>query len=61
MNALLGKAEENGIRLGGRVRFLDMQLQERQYIVVVQTNSATAMIDCLAKFQHRRPEQKTEC
>ena len=26
----------------------------------VQTNSVTAMIDRPAKFQHRRPEQKTE-
>ena len=26
-----------------------------------EINSATAMIDRPAKFQHRRPEQKTEC
>ena len=38
-NALSDKVGENGIRVGGGVRFLDMQLQERQYILVVIVNS----------------------
>ena len=32
VNALSDKVGENGIRVGGGVRFLDMQLQERQYV-----------------------------
>ena len=39
VNALSDKVGENGIRLGGGVRFLDMQLQERQYILVIIVNS----------------------
>ena len=38
MNALLDKAGENDIRLGGGERFLDMQMQERQYKHVIIVN-----------------------
>ena len=43
VNALLDKAEENGIRLVGGERFLDMQSQERQYILVITMNSYQCM------------------
>ena len=39
VNTLSEKAGENIIWLGGGVRFLDMQLQERQYILVIIVNS----------------------
>ena len=39
VNALSDKAVENDIRLGGGERFLDMQLQERQYKHVIVVNS----------------------
>ena len=39
VNALLDKAGENGLRLVGGVRFLDMQLQECQYILLIIMNS----------------------
>ena len=39
VNALSDKAGENGTRLVGGVRFLDMQLQERRYILVIIVNS----------------------
>ena len=39
VNALSDKVGENGIRVGGGVRFLDMQLQERQYILVIIVKS----------------------
>ena len=39
VNALSDKAGENDIRLFGGVRFLDMQLQECQYILFIMVNS----------------------
>ena len=39
VNALSDKAVEVGIQLGGGVRFLDMQLQKHQYILVIIVNN----------------------
>ena len=39
VNALSDKAGESDIRLGGGIRFLDMQFQECQYIHVIIVNS----------------------
>ena len=39
VDALSDKVGEKGIQLGGGVRFLDMPLEERQYILVIIVNS----------------------